>query len=68
MKRLEAGPNLIYIKQEYVTPPNHICIYLLFNSEKKVKKLTQDTRTPSPGGRLISTGTLPVSNSKRTTP
>jgi len=29
---------------------------------------TQETRTPSPVALFISTGTLPVSNSNRTTP
>lgn len=33
-----------------------------------MKELTQDTRTPSPGGLFMSTGTLPVSNSRRTMP
>lgn len=32
------------------------------------KEPTQDTRTPSPGGLFMSTGTLPVSNSRRTMP
>lgn len=32
------------------------------------KLLTQVTSTPSPGGLFISTGTLPVSSSKSTTP
>lgn len=41
----------------------YIYIYIYIH-----KELTQDTRTPSPGGLFMSTGTLPVSNSRRTMP
>ena len=32
------------------------------------ERVTQDTRTPSPGGRFMSTGTRPVRSSNKTTP